>query len=100
MMTANYAIAFNFQLENSGRVVTLTAQVEKHQSATYFIVKNFRRNEQANISALPDLKIKKLKGKWVHFDSEQESNLSVEVGKAIDAYEGVHSGKKRHRKAS
>ncbi len=83
MIVSNYSIAFNYPLETSGRVVPLIAQVEKHHSQTYYIVKNFRTNPGQNRSIMSDIKIKKVNGRWVHCDSEKESNLSIAIGKAI-----------------
>jgi len=83
MVTSSYSIAFNFKLEDSDRFVTLTAQIEKHHSKTYYTVKDFRSHPSQNRSILPDIMIKKVKGRWVHCDSEKESNLSIAIGKAI-----------------
>jgi hypothetical protein len=87
MINNNYSIAFNFRLDNSNLTVPLTADIEVHHSDTFYIVKNFRTKTQKERSVLPDVRIKKANGVWVHCDSGKETTLSMEVGDAIDRYE-------------
>ena len=87
MIKNNYSIAFNFRLDHSNLTVPLTADIEVHHSETYYIVKNFRTKTQKERSVLPDVRIKKANGMWVHCDSGKETTLSMEVGDAIDKYE-------------
>jgi hypothetical protein len=84
MVTATYSIAFDFPLESTSHSIAVTADVEVHHSVTYYAVKNFRAGVKHDHVVLPDIAIKKLKGRWVHTDSEKETHLSVLVGNAID----------------
>ena len=90
MIRSNYNIAFNFRVDHTDLNIPLTAEVELHASNTYYVIKNFKTVPGQQRSVLPDLSIKKVKGRWVHCDSEKDTNLSIEVGKAIDAYESEH----------
>ncbi len=87
MINRNYSIAFNFRLEHSNLTIPLTADIEVHHSETYYVVKNFRIQSQKVRSVLPDVRIKKVNGLWVHCDSSKETTLSMEAGQAIDRYE-------------
>jgi hypothetical protein len=87
MITAAYSIDFNYQLEDSKIIVPLTAEVEKHHSAPYYLIKNFKAGSSIQASILPDLTIKKKKGRWVHLDSGKESQLSMLIGKSIERLE-------------
>ena len=84
MTTSTYSIAFEFRVDNSKLIVPLTAEVEVHHSETYYVVKNIQTATAGRRPVLPDLKVKKEKGRWVHLDSEQESDLSVQIGKSIE----------------
>jgi hypothetical protein len=87
MITAAYSIAFDYQLEGSKLIVPLTAEVEKHHSAPHYLIKNFKAGSSIQTSILPDLTIKKKKGRWVHVDSGKESQLSTLIGKCIERLE-------------
>jgi len=89
MITSTYCIAFNFQVEDSRLIVSLKADVEVHHSKTYYIIKNIRAGSKRQGSVLPDLAIMKKHGHWVHVDSEKESQLSIQVGKSIEAAGGI-----------
>jgi hypothetical protein len=84
MITATYSIAFDFPLESTGHSIAVTADVEVHHSLTYYTVKSFRAGVKHDHAVLPDIAIKRLRGRWVHTDSEKETRLSVLVGNAID----------------
>jgi hypothetical protein len=87
MITSVYSIAFSIRLEHSAFIVPLTAHVELHHSPVFYIVKNFKTCPDQKSSILPDLKIRKVRGRWVHCDSEKETELSLVVGKAIDDHQ-------------
>jgi hypothetical protein len=87
MINRTYSIAFNFRLDNSNLTIPLNADVEIHHSETFYVVKNFRTASQKERSILPDVRIKKVNGVWVHCDSSKETTLSKEVGEAIDRYD-------------
>ena len=91
MINKNYSISFNFRLDQSSLTIPLTADIEVHHSDTFYVVKNFRTRSQKERSILPDVRIKKANGMWVHCDSGKETTLSMEVGEAIDKYETGHS---------
>jgi hypothetical protein len=87
MIHNNYSISFNFRLDRSSLTIPLTADIEVHHSDTFYVVKNIRTQTQKERSILPDVRIKKMNGMWVHCDSGKETTLSMEVGEAIDKYE-------------
>ena len=97
MITSTYSIAFNLRVGDSHLVVPLTADVEIHHSDTYYVIKNIKAGSHRREPVLPDLKIKKVNGLWVHIDSERESQLSRQVGNSIDRLENESgfSGDKR-----
>ena len=90
MINRTYTIGFNFRLDHSNLTIPLTADIEIHHSETFYVVKNFRTKSQRERSILPDMRIKKANGMWVHCDSGKETTLSMEVGQAIDKYETEH----------
>jgi hypothetical protein len=65
----------------------LLADVEWHHSNPHYVIDNFRTASDQEGPLLPTLKIKRKKGKWVHLDTERESQLSEAVGLAIDLFE-------------
>ena len=87
MINKTYSIAFNFKLDHSNLTIPLTAEIEEHHSEIFYVVKNFRTQSQKERSVLPDVRIKKVNGMWVHCDSSKETTLSMEIGAAIDRYE-------------
>jgi hypothetical protein len=87
MITYAYSIDFVFPLESSHLSISVTADVEVHHSVTHYLVRNFRAGLKHDHPVLPDIAIKKLNGRWVHMDSEKETQLSILVGNAIDQTE-------------
>lgn len=87
MITDKYSIRFEFMMEPTRPNIQLEADVERHHSEIYFIVRNFRGAGQppSTHSVLPEISIRKKEGCWVHTDSGKETHLSQAVGKAIDA---------------
>ena len=88
MIGEKYAISFQTRLEHTDKLISLMADVEVHHSATSYLIRNFKLANDPSRTVLPDIQIKKVRGKWVHCDSEKESKLSIEVGQAIDQHEG------------
>ena len=87
MRLDSYSIAFDYSLEGGKINVRLTAEVELHHSKPYYIVRNFRTVYHPNGSILPEVQLKRFKGRWVHRDSEKATDLSQAIGDAIEAYE-------------
>ena len=87
MITDKYTIAFTFELDNGVYNVPLTADVEKHHSEVRYVIKNIRTSSYPKGAIIPDVCLKKVAGRWMHCDSYKETQLSVEIGKAIDAFE-------------
>jgi len=82
-MAESFDIAFDYVLEGISTPVHLNACVAIHPSDTYYTVSGISTR---NGHVLPDQHIKKRKGRWVHKDSELESELSKIIGRAIDLY--------------
>jgi hypothetical protein len=85
MITATYPIRFNFLVDSARLDITLEADVQEHHSASYYVVGNFHVPGHRKRTALPQISVKKAKGVWVHTDSGKSTELSLAVGKAIDA---------------
>jgi hypothetical protein len=86
-MKSPLEINFDFRLAPSDMTIPLRAKATLHHSEPYYVVDNFQHIDQPDhdLPVLPSIEIKKTKtGSWVHCDSEKETTLSVEVGKAID----------------
>ena len=84
-MTNSYTIAFTYFVENGKMKVDLVADVDEHHSDTWYHVKNLRTTKSGIRQILPDVQLKKVKGTWVHKDSERETDLSRAIGAALDA---------------
>lgn len=95
-MEKPFRIKFDFPLSHSDVIVALNATAELHHSDPYYVVHSFSfagsGNRGAGISLLPPQEVKLLKRgtlrRWVHKDSEKESELSLALGKAIEANPG------------
>lgn len=74
-------IHFSFRLMESVEV-ELKGNIE--QSDGIYSIKDIRPAHKDSGSLLPPVKLKKVKGMWVHSDSLKPSNLSVAIGKALD----------------
>jgi hypothetical protein len=87
MIKKKFAITFDYQLENSSVILQLIAVVELYHVKPYYLVNGISVLNRPGGAVLPDMKIRRLEGKWVHRDSDKESTLSAIAGAAIDEYE-------------
>jgi hypothetical protein len=85
MSTATYYIHFEFLVDSARLNIKLGADVREHHSETYYVVTNFHIPGNGNRLVLPEMKIRKEKGQWVHTDSGYATDLSTAVGQAIEA---------------
>jgi hypothetical protein len=76
-------IQFNFALDKGRLEVLLEADVEHDDRGILFRVNNFHVPGKSS-TILPEIKIKKIDGHWVHGDSGWQTELSEVVGKAIE----------------
>lgn len=91
-MRKPFEIKFDFPVALSDLKISLVATAELHHSEPYFLVHSFNLTKgKKNIthhSVLPEQEIKRIKrasySVWVHRDSEQESQLSLAIGEAIE----------------
>jgi hypothetical protein len=88
MITANFPIRFNFLADSARLNIILEADVQEHHSEVFYEVRNFRVPGHVRRIVLPEIKIRKENGQWVHTDSGQATDLSVAVGKGIEAQAG------------
>jgi len=88
MAPNSYTIAFTYLLEDGKFTVNLIADVEAIEPYTLYSVKNLRTTRSNERPVLPDVQLKKHKGRWVHRDSEKESELSRAIGAAIETSNG------------
>ena len=79
-----HQIVFDFKIDQTRLQIQLMADVEVHHSDVYYVVKNFRLPGRPQGAIMPEMKIKKVKGQWVHTDSGKSTDLSEAVGQAID----------------
>jgi hypothetical protein len=93
MSTKPIAISFPFQLEQTTFVLLVSADVSWQPGSQQYLVEHLRTATGRNV--LPDCHLKKIEGKWVHADSERESNLSAAIGKAYDTIEAENALAKR-----
>lgn len=77
-------IQFNFALDKGRLEVLLEADFEPDERGIFYQVKNFRLPGSSSTHILPEIKIKKKDGHWVHSDSGWRTELSEAVGKAIE----------------
>lgn len=87
MQVDSYTIAFNFLADDGRLKVHLLADVELHHSQPYYIIRNFKTTGRAISSGLPEIRLKRSGGRWVHTDSGKVSDLGTAIGQAIEAYE-------------
>lgn len=92
-MEKQFKIHFNFPLQHSLHTIALQASVTLHHSEPYYVVEAFRFAgvDKDQRSLLPAIQLKNVKigdgiSIWVHKDSERESELSIAIGKAIEAH--------------
>lgn len=88
MTTEKFSIDFPFQVENGALIIAIRADVEPDLINDSYHVINFRLSSSPNKNVLPDVHLKRLHTRWVHVDSEKETYLSVQAGKAIEAHDG------------
>ena len=82
MSTSSFTIGFDYLLDGLSKSIHLKAIATVHHSETHYVVSAI--TAYSDKAVLPDFDIKKLKGKWVHTDSEKETHLSKAAGEAID----------------
>ena len=87
MSIATFTISFGFLVDAARQNMTLEADVQEHHSDIFYVVTNFRIPGHGSRPVLPEIRIRKEKGAWVHTDSGQATDLSTAVGKAIEARE-------------
>jgi len=93
MSTEPIVISFPFKLEQTAFVLLVSADVSWQPGSQQYLVEHLRTATGRYV--LPDCHLKKIEGKWVHADSERESNLSAAVGQAYDAVEVENAISKR-----
>jgi len=74
-------IEFCYTLDGTSKQIHLCAQAEA-SSKVSFIIRNIKTSSGHQV--LPDQRIKKIKGLWVHTDSEKETYLSQAIGNGIE----------------
>lgn len=92
-MEKQFKIHFNFPLQHSLHMIALQASVTLHHSEPYYVVEafSFAGSDNNQRSILPPMQLRNVtiadgKSVWVHKDSERESDLSIAIGKAIEAH--------------
>ncbi len=91
VMEKAFKIRIMLPLEQSSHIVNLEAKAQLHHSSPYYIVDGFNYPDHTagnTISFLPEQKIRQIKegqiSKWVHTDSDKETQLSIAIGEAIE----------------
>jgi hypothetical protein len=90
-MDKQFRIRFKLPLERSLHIISLEAIAELHHSSPYYVIQSFNYPDHSmgnHVSFLPEQKIRKIREgdtfKWVHTDSNKETQLSIAIGEAID----------------
>ena len=91
-MERPFKIQFDFPLDRSSIVIKLEAVATLHHSVPYYKVNGFNYTNHVienDISVLPEQEIilqeKDGRKRWVHKDSERETQLSNAIGRAIES---------------
>ena len=84
-----FSVDFNYTLSED-ITVNLTANVDIQHSIPHYLVTKFHfKNNPGRNALLPDIDIVAIQNdneiSWVHFDSRKETELSIAVGRAIEA---------------
>jgi hypothetical protein len=89
MFTQEYPVYFSYPLDEERSLLTnLAASVRWQPYSGTYIVNEFYSSDASGLSiTLPEIRIRKREGMWVHTDSEAETRLSLIVGRAIDIHE-------------
>ena len=82
MQTTAFRIEMDYTIEEITRTIHLTASVEFHEVERYYSITDIKSS--SNKVILPCQYIQKVRDKWVHIDSQEPTNLSNIIGKAID----------------
>jgi len=85
MVNRSFLISFVYRLDQNKIAIDLWADVEIQQDSSYYIVRNIRPLHQSNASAIPEVRLTKKASVWVHLDSQKPTDLTLCIGKAIDA---------------
>jgi hypothetical protein len=90
-METPFKIQFDFPLEHSSIVIKLEAVATLHHSVPYYKINGFNYTNHLidnEMSVLPEQEIlrkeKDGQQRWVHKDSERETQLSNAIGTAIE----------------
>lgn len=81
MVQFAYTIEFTLPIDLSHIIVHLKADVEIDLKSHYTIT-NIRTTKHEGV--LPTVVLKRKNEKWVHIDTEKESNLSKSIGLSIE----------------
>lgn len=92
-MEKPFSIVFKFNLNASGKIMDLCAEVELKNSEPHYKINHINRVGQTRgPDILPEMDIKCImvngEFKWVHTDSGKETYLSMAIGKAIESQPG------------
>jgi hypothetical protein len=87
-----FTIQFNFALDKGPLKVLLAADVEQDDQGILYFVKNFRVTGHRHTGIMPEIKIKRIDGRWVHRDSGWQTELSKAAGEAIDRAVAAFAG--------
>src|SRR5579872_1603917 len=99
MIAEKFTISFTFMADGGGLAIRLDAEVERDPQKNDYLVRNLRPHGSAGPAVLPELRLRKKAGSWVHVDSEKETDLSHAIGGAIDSM-GPGTGRQRDMPSS
>lgn len=77
-----FTISFVYEILPGTLQVDLSAGIEMIRYDCC-LVRDIRRVHSDESPLLPEMKLEKKNGRWVHSDSEKESNISRTIGEAI-----------------
>lgn len=89
MFTQEYPVRFSYAIDDENALyIHLSASVRWQPYSGTYIINEFSGVSTGDfVVSLPEMRICKREGVWVHTDSEAETRLSLAVGQAIDDHE-------------
>ncbi|HEY6902567.1 MAG TPA: hypothetical protein VI233_18040 [Puia sp.] len=85
MDQSRFTISFIYEIIPESLHVRLCAEIEMITNESC-LVRNIRRTDTNESPLLPELKLTKKEGRWIHDEGNKESNISKAIGEAINQH--------------
>jgi len=87
MVAKPFLIFFEYRLPQSEIAINLGAEVESRDNPPCYIVRRISAAHLEGAPAIPEVRLMRKSSAWVHLDSQKSTDLTMCIGKAIDAFE-------------